>query len=98
MKTYNIHDAKTHFSRLVEAAAAGQEVIIAKAGKPVAKLVALSAVGRPRELGALTGQVREAPDCWEPDPEIESLLYGGPIEPHQHAHVAERPTEEEPRE
>ncbi|MBI2536170.1 MAG: type II toxin-antitoxin system prevent-host-death family antitoxin [Gemmatimonadetes bacterium] len=40
MKIYNIHQAKTHLSRLVEAAAAGEEILIAKAGKPMAKLVA----------------------------------------------------------
>jgi prevent-host-death family protein len=39
MTTVNVHEAKTHLSRLLEAAAAGEEIIIAKAGKPIAKLV-----------------------------------------------------------
>lgn len=81
METYNIHEAKTHFSRLVDAAAAGEEIIIAKAGKPVAKLVPVTAVSGARKLGALAGKVTEAPDCWEPDAEIEELFYGGPVEP-----------------
>ena len=76
MKTYNIHQAKTQLSRLVEAAAAGEEIVIAKAGKPMAKLVALSAAGGPRVLGRLAGAVRESDDCWVPDPELEALFYG----------------------
>jgi len=75
MKTYNIHEAKTHLSRLIEAAAAGEEIIIARAGKPVARLVR-AGTGGGRRLGLLKGKIREAADCWEPDPEIESLFYG----------------------
>ena len=58
VQTVNLHAAKTHFSRLVDEAAAGAEIIIAKAGKPMAKLVPLTPVDkRPkRTLGALTGQ------------------------------------------
>ncbi|MGQ0701861.1 MAG: type II toxin-antitoxin system Phd/YefM family antitoxin [Gemmatimonadales bacterium] len=77
MKTYNIHEAKTHLSRLLEAVAeGGEEILIAKAGKPMAKLVPVSGVRGPRVLGALKGSVRESPDCWEPDPELEALFYG----------------------
>jgi prevent-host-death family protein len=46
MRTINIHQAKTHLSRLVEDAAKGEEIVIAKAGKPVARLVALPAPER----------------------------------------------------
>lgn len=58
MQTVNIHAAKTHLSRLVDEAAAGQEIIIAKAGKPMAKLVPLStpATQAKRVLGPLDGQ------------------------------------------
>ena len=76
MKTYNIHEAKTHLSRLVEAAAAGEEIVIAKAGKPMAKLVPVSTLEGPRVLGVIAGAVRESADCWEPDPELEALFYG----------------------
>lgn len=52
MRSVNIHEAKTHLSRFVDAAAAGEEIIIARAGKPVARLVALaSADERTRVLG-----------------------------------------------
>lgn len=90
MKTYNIHQAKTHLSRLVEAAAAGEEIMIAKAGKPMAKLVPVSAAGGPRALGALAGAVRESPDCWAPDPELEALFYGSEPEASDRRSVAER--------
>lgn len=57
MQTINIHAAKTHLSRLLEEVAAGEEIVIAKAGKPMAKLVPLtSAKERPkRQLGSLAG-------------------------------------------
>ncbi len=54
MQTVNIHAAKTHLSRLVDAAAAGEEILIARAGRPVARLVALAgAQARPRRRLAL---------------------------------------------
>lgn len=52
MQTVNIHEAKTQFSRFVEQAEAGEEIVIARAGKPVARLVGLAASARlPRKLG-----------------------------------------------
>lgn len=93
MKTYNIHEAKTHLSRLVEAAAAGEEIIIAKAGKPMAKLVSVSAQAGPRVLGVLAGQVKEASDCWEPDVELERLFYDGDSGTADRRRVAEGPEE-----
>lgn len=52
MQTVNIHEAKTQFSRFVDQAEAGEEIVIARAGKPVARLVALeSASLNPRKLG-----------------------------------------------
>jgi prevent-host-death family protein len=58
MSTVNIHEAKTHLSRLIEIAANGETVVIAKAGKPVVKLTALDApIGRAkRRLGFMEGQ------------------------------------------
>ena len=56
MRPINIHVAKTHLSRLLEKAMEGQEIVIAKAGKPVAKLVSLkSPGGKRRRLGILAG-------------------------------------------
>jgi prevent-host-death family protein len=71
MQTVNLHAAKTHFSRLVDEAAAGAEIIIAKAGKPVAKLVPLVSVDkrRKRTLGALAGQASVPADFDAPLPE-----------------------------
>ncbi|MBP6279817.1 MAG: type II toxin-antitoxin system Phd/YefM family antitoxin [Rhodocyclaceae bacterium] len=52
MQTVNIHEAKTQFSRFVDQAEAGEEIVIARAGKPVARLMALASVaGMPRKLG-----------------------------------------------
>lgn len=58
MKQVNIHQAKTELSRLVERAEAGEEVVIARAGKPVAKLVPLTKVGKRRKLGLLDGRFK----------------------------------------
>ena len=49
----NVHEAKTQFSRLLEQAHSGEEIIIAKAGKPYARLVPLSPVAKPRKPGVL---------------------------------------------
>jgi prevent-host-death family protein len=57
MRTVNIHAAKTHLSRLVEAAAAGEEIIIAKAGKPLARLCPLNSRPGKRKLGGLEGKL-----------------------------------------
>ncbi len=51
MSIINIHEAKTQLSRYVDQAAAGEEIIIARAGKPVARLVALAEAAKPRPLG-----------------------------------------------
>ena len=72
----NIHDAKTHFSKLVDRAAAGEEIIIGKAGKPVARLVRYEEKRKPRKPGALKGKIWISPDFDEPDPELEALFYG----------------------
>ena len=58
MRTVNMHVAKTHLSRLVEAAANGEPFIIARAGKPIVKVVAIDApAGRTRRTGFLAGQI-----------------------------------------
>lgn len=76
MKTVNIQEAKTHLSRLVEEAVQGEGVIIAKAGKPMVRLVPVASLAEPRPLGLLAGQVRETEGWWAPDPELEALFYG----------------------
>ena len=54
----NIHQAKTQLSKLVERAAAGSEIVITKAGKPMAKLVPLVTTNRVRKLGILKGKIK----------------------------------------
>ncbi len=77
MTTVNIHDAKTHFSRLVEQAGAGDEIIIAKAGKPVARLVGLARRHAPRRLGLMAGQF-SVPEDFDTMGEAQiQALFGG---------------------
>jgi len=64
----NVHQAKTHLSRLLDEVAAGAEVIIAKAGKPVAKLVPLEPVVRKKKLGLLQGRISVPDDFDAPLP------------------------------
>ena len=66
----NIHEAKTHLSRLVDRAAGGEEITIARSGKPIAKLVAYRNSTGPRQPGAWRGQVWVAPDFDNTDEEI----------------------------
>jgi prevent-host-death family protein len=56
MVTVNIHEAKTQLSKLVDRAAKGESFVIAKAGKPLVKVVALATPRRPRRLGFLKGE------------------------------------------
>jgi prevent-host-death family protein len=58
MNKVNIHQAKTQLSRLVERAAAGEEIVIAKSGKPVARLVPYIPTTKPRRPGCLRGKIR----------------------------------------
>lgn len=62
MVMLNIHEAKTHFSKLVEKALNGEEVIIGKSGKPVVKLIAIQGKKIKRVPGALKGQIRISDD------------------------------------
>ncbi len=89
MKTVNMHQAKTHLSRLVEEAAAGEDIVIARAGKPLVRLVAVARTEGPRPLGALAGKVVEHDDAWAADPELEATFYGGAVEPTRKARVSE---------
>lgn len=68
MKTVNIHEAKTHLSRLLARVARGEEIQIAKAGKPIARLVPVVAPQRERVLGSDSGRVVIADDFDAPLP------------------------------
>jgi len=72
----NIHEAKTHFSKLLERVALGEEVIIAKAGKPVAKLVSIEPEKPRFKFGSAKGKFVVPEDFNDPLPkEIEDLFY-----------------------
>ena len=77
MTTVNIHEAKTHLSRLVDEVAAGAEIIIAKAGKPMARLAPIAAPVRKKRLGLLKGKIKVPDDFNAPlDDEILSAFEG----------------------
>lgn len=71
----NVHEAKTHLSRLLEQAHAGQEIILAKAGKPYARLMPLASDAGPRKSGRLAGRVEDA--FFEPLPASELARWEG---------------------
>ena len=71
----NIHEAKTHLSRLLKQVAAGEEITISRAGVPVAKLIAAAAQSKSRPMGMDRGKIWMADDFDHPDPELESLFY-----------------------
>lgn len=91
----NVHAAKTGLSKLIERAENGEEIIIARAGKPAVRLtpVASSATGveerstpfesrsLPSWVGSMKGEIWIAPDAFEPDEELIRLMEDGPIFP-----------------
>lgn len=68
MDTVNLYEAKTNLSQLVERAARGEEIVIAKAGRPLARLVSLATRTAPRPLGLLAGEVEVGADFDDPLP------------------------------
>jgi len=80
MQTINIHEAKTHLSQLVEQASRGESFVIAKAGKPMVKVVALTApdASQVRRLGFMAGEIQVPADFdTMGSTEIEQLFSGG---------------------
>jgi prevent-host-death family protein len=73
----NIHEAKTHLSRLVDRAAAGEDIIIGKAGRPVARLVPYTRSREPRSPGRWAGRVTIAPDFDETPGWLVDAFEGG---------------------
>ncbi len=76
--TVNVHEAKTHLSRLLEAVEAGEDVVIARAGKPIARLVPASVRTEPRRPGAWRGQGWIADDFDETPEELIAAFSGDP--------------------
>lgn len=76
MQIINIHQAKTTLSKLIEKTSKGEEVIISKAGKPVAKLVPFKQELEKRKPGALKGKIFVPDGFTDEDEEINKLFYG----------------------
>lgn len=77
MQITNIHEAKTNLSKLIDKVTNGKEVIIGKAGKPVAKLVPYKVEKKPRTPGLWKGKVWIPDDFNEESEEINKLFYSG---------------------
>jgi prevent-host-death family protein len=75
-RVYNLYEAKTALSKLVDRAAAGEEIVIAKAGKPLAKLVPLPRRGRRRKPGGWEGKIRISDDFDAPLPPDLQVPFG----------------------
>jgi prevent-host-death family protein len=84
MDTVNIHEAKTQLSRLIARVCAGEEIIIARGGKPVARLAPLEQ-RPPRRLGLLKGKIWVAKDFNAPLPDDLLDLFEGKAEPRRKA-------------
>lgn len=80
MATMNIHEAKTHFSKLLRRVAAGEEIVIARAGRPVARLVPVTDESAPRQLGGYAGEVSWEGDFDAPLPPEVLESFEGPSE------------------
>lgn len=79
MVQVNIHQAKSQLSRLVELASEGEEIVIARAGRPVARLVPYQGQGEPRQPGRLKGKIRIHKEFDEPLPEDLLGLFEGKV-------------------
>jgi prevent-host-death family protein len=77
VKTVNVHEAKTHLSRLLDRAQDGEEIVIAKAGRPVARLGPLVRGGTKRRLGLLDGKFRIPDDFNRPLPDAVLAAFEG---------------------
>jgi prevent-host-death family protein len=78
MKMVNIQAAEAILSQLVEEAVAGEEVILAKAGRPLVRLAPCAQHAQPRILGLPKGRIREAEGCWAPDSALEAEFENNP--------------------
>ena len=76
MGTVNVHEAKTHLSRLLKQVEAGEEVIIARNGKPVARLAPLKKRGK-RQFGSMKGLIKIDDSFFDPLPEEELAMWEG---------------------
>jgi prevent-host-death family protein len=78
MAEVGVHEAKTHFSELLRRVAAGEEIVVTRSGKPVARLVPARPKGK-RVLGRDAGQIWMAPNFDDPIPEFEEMFENDPL-------------------
>lgn len=76
MEVFNIHQAKTNLSKLIEKTRQGEDIVIAKAGKPIVKLIPYKKKLKPRKPGIWKGKIWVSDDFDEEDEEINRLFYG----------------------
>ena len=81
MQVVNIHSAKTNLSKLIEQTLVGKDVVIAKAGKPVAKLIAYKEKVKPHKFGLWKGKIWVSDDFNDEDEEINKLFYVDVLRP-----------------
>ncbi len=76
MAYFNIHEAKTHFSKLIASALNGEEVVIAKSGEPIAKIIPMR-INKNLRIGAFKGEIKMADDFDAPLPDdLLNAFYG----------------------
>lgn len=76
-KTVNVHEAKTNLSRLIARALAGEDVVIARAGKPAVRLVPVAPRSRASTFGIARGKIDTPPEFFDPLPEEELRAFEG---------------------
>ena len=96
MKVINIQAAKTHLSRIVDQAAAGEEIVIAKAGKPLVKIIPYAVARKPRVGGQLKGLIHESDGAWAPDAALETEMTRTSLYPDADDQPARRVAEDSP--
>jgi prevent-host-death family protein len=90
MTMRNVSQAKAELSVLLAKVEQGEEVVIVRAGGPIARLVPIPAHAAPRQAGACKGKIWFSPDFDEPDLELERLFYEAPIEPSPDTQICPR--------
>lgn len=76
MQLINIHEAKTNLSKLIAKTLNGEDIVIAKAGKPVVKMVVYKEKLKPRKIGLLKGKIFVPDNFNDEDEEVNKLFYG----------------------
>ena len=95
MATISVYNARAEFSRLIERALAGEEIVITRRGKPAVRLVPVEEARKPRKPGALKGLFEVPDEFFEPLPhDVLEAFYNGPIEPVENDDAGQTPDAE----